>query len=104
MRDADMRREREMPRDTDMSRDDDMRTTILPKRQGDILGLGGSEVPKSPDDPSVTTEVDTTAHNRMRSMDLDEPAGTRDCRGARVRPASIWAAAEAAPISSSALP
>ena len=79
MRDADIRRERDMPRETDMSRDDDMPSdSDLPKRQGDILGLGGSEVPKSPDDPSATTEVDTTAHNRMRSLDLDEPAGTRD--------------------------
>ena len=54
MPDADIRRERDLPRDADMSHDDDMpRDSDVPKRQGDILGLGGSEVPKTADDPSA---------------------------------------------------
>ena len=78
MPDADIRRERDLPRDADTSRDDMPRDSDMPKRQGDILGLGGSEVPKTADDPSAATEVQPTAHSRARSLDLDETAGTRD--------------------------
>ena len=87
-----------------MSRDDDMpRDSDVPKRQGDILGLGGSEVPKTADDPSAATGLTrrrTIARAAWTWMSPPEPG---ICRAARVRPASTWAAAEAGPISSSAL-
>src|SRR5687768_16680022 len=54
-RDVDISRDRDMSRDADMSREHD-RDDDAPKREGDILGLGGAVIPKDSDDPS--TEYD----------------------------------------------
>ena len=106
MRDADIRRERDMPRDTDMSRDDDdmPRDSDLPKRQATSSGWAAARCRSHltiPRQRPKLTRRRTTACAAWTWMSLLEPGM---CRGARVRPASIWAAAEPGPISSSALP
>jgi hypothetical protein len=37
-----------------------------PAREGDVLGLGGSAVPKQPGDPSASTDPDAAARRRAR--------------------------------------
>ncbi len=71
----DISREADMPRNP---RDDDR-----PKREGDILGLGGVVVPKDSDDPSTEYDEASIARRRTRSADLDEPTADRNMsRGA----------------------
>jgi len=71
----DISREADMPRDP---RDDDR-----PKREGDILGLGGVVFPKDSDDPSTEYDEASVARRRTRSADLDEPTADRNMsRGA----------------------
>ena len=70
--DREVRRERDMPRESD-SRDEDM-----PKREGDILGLGGAVVPKSSADQTTEYDEESVARRRARSAGMDEPAGTRE--------------------------
>lgn len=43
-----------------MARDKDQHHDDEPVRQGDILGLGGAAVPKSPEDRSASLERDVT--------------------------------------------
>lgn len=40
-----------------------------PAREGDILGLGGSTVPKAPGDPSASTDPAAAAQRRARRRD-----------------------------------
>lgn len=58
----------DVTRDADMPSDDDM-----PKRQGDILGLGGAVVPKAANDPGTEYDEESIARRRARSAPLDEP-------------------------------
>lgn len=45
----------------------------VPAREGDTLGLGGTEVPKSPDDPSASDDPESVRRRRERmSGDTDE--------------------------------
>lgn len=68
----------DISREADMPRDDDR-----PKREGDILGLGGLVVPKDSDDPSTEYDEASVARRRTRSADLDEPTADRNMsRGA----------------------
>lgn len=61
--------------DTDMSRDAEMpRDDDRPKREGDILGLGGMVVPKDSDDPTTEYDEESIARRRARSAVPDEPA------------------------------
>jgi hypothetical protein len=43
-----------------------------PVRQGDILGLGGIEVPKAPGDPTTEHDPQSVAQRRSRAL-ADEP-------------------------------
>ena len=49
----------------------------LVSREGDVLGLGGSSVPKSPGDPSVSNDPESIRRRRMRAKDT-EAEGVRD--------------------------
>lgn len=49
----------------------------LGSREGDVLGLGGSSVPKSPGDPSVSNDPESVRRRRMRGKDT-EAEGVRD--------------------------
>ena len=41
-------------------------------RAGDVLGLGGSTVPKAPGDPSASTDPDSVRQRRARAMNTEE--------------------------------
>jgi hypothetical protein len=74
-RDIDVTRREPVERGAASEREADVPSdSVAPKRQGDILGLGGSVVPKSPDDPSTEYDEASMAHRRTRSLDMDEPA------------------------------
>jgi hypothetical protein len=75
---ADMRSDTDMPRRDEVVREAEADESDMPKRQGDILGLGGSVVPKSADDPSTRYDAESTMHRRTRSLDIDEPASGTD--------------------------
>jgi hypothetical protein len=78
-READLRPDTDMPRRSDVVRDANAQDeSDMSKRQGDILGLGGGVVPKSPDDPSARYDAESTMHRRTRSLDIDERAGGTD--------------------------
>jgi hypothetical protein len=48
-------------------------------RTGDVLGLGGSTVPKTPGDPSASTDPESARRRRARGMDTeDDPHVDRD--------------------------
>ena len=49
-------------------------------RQGDILGLGGTEVPKAPGDPSAEHDPSSVAQRRARALGTDEPTPAEDNR------------------------
>jgi hypothetical protein len=49
----------------------------LGSREGDVLGLGGSSVPKSPGDPSASNDPESVRRRRMRAKDT-EAEGVRD--------------------------
>jgi hypothetical protein len=44
-----------------------------PIREGDVLGLGGSAVPKAPGDPHAEYDEESVARRRARSRGKDEP-------------------------------
>jgi hypothetical protein len=46
------------------------------KRAGDVLGLGGAAVPKSPGDPTTEFDEESVAHRRRRASGADEPEAT----------------------------
>jgi hypothetical protein len=46
-------------------------------REGDVLGLGGSSVPKTPGDPSASNDPESVRRRRMRGRDT-EAEGVRD--------------------------
>ncbi len=41
-------------------------------RTGDVLGLGGSTVPKAPGDPSASTDPEAARRRRARGMNTEE--------------------------------
>ena len=45
-------------------------------RDGDVLGLGGSEVPKMPGDPSASNDPESIRRRRERAREGEE-SGTR---------------------------
>ena len=52
---------------------DDAGTTSQPTQTGDVLGLGGSPVPKMPGDPSASDDPESVRRRRERAME-DETA------------------------------
>ena len=44
-----------------------------PAREGDVLGLGGSTVPKTPGDPSTEFDEESVARRKARAAGADEP-------------------------------
>ena len=46
-------------------------------RGGDVLGLGGSAVPKMPGDPSASNDPESVRHRRERAMEEDEDTSVR---------------------------
>jgi len=44
-----------------------------PARAGDVLGLGGAAVPKSPGDPTTEYDEEAVAQRRRRAGGADEP-------------------------------
>ena len=46
-------------------------------RDGNVLGLGGSEVPKMPGDPSASNDPESVRRRRERAMSDDAGSGGR---------------------------
>ena len=53
----------------------DMDEASSSSREGDVLGLGGSAVPKMPGDPSASNDPASVRKRRERAMSADEDAG-----------------------------
>jgi hypothetical protein len=49
----------------------------LDSRTGDVLGLGGSSVPKAPGDPNASDDPESVRKRRMRARET-EAEGVRD--------------------------
>lgn len=49
----------------------------LDSRTGDVLGLGGSSVPKAPDDPGAADDPESVRKRRLRGRET-EAEGVRD--------------------------
>jgi hypothetical protein len=47
-------------------------------RAGDVLGLGGAAVPKSPGSPTTSYDDDSVAQRRERARDEEVPTRTDD--------------------------
>jgi hypothetical protein len=47
-------------------------------RSGDILGLGGSTVPKMPGDPSASSDPESVRRRRERAMEDEGTQSNRD--------------------------
>jgi hypothetical protein len=62
-----------------MDRVDEKRTDAADEacREGDVLGLGGSVVPKMPGDPSTSNDPDSVRQRRERARAEDEHSGIR---------------------------
>ena len=73
-----MDRDTHIPPDREVVRESDSRDEDMPKREGDILGLGGAVVPKSSADQTTEYDEESVARRRSRSAGMDEPAGTRE--------------------------
>lgn len=58
-------------------RTDDVRTDDT-TRSGDVLGLGGTAVPKSPGDATTEYDEESVARRRERALGEDEPARTTE--------------------------
>ena len=58
-------------------RTDDVETDDT-ARSGDVLGLGGSVVPKAPGDPSASDDPESVARRRERALGEDEPRRNED--------------------------
>lgn len=62
----------------------DARNSDEMARDGDVLGLGGSEVPKAPGDPSASNDPEAVRRRRERAMG-DEETGVHPEDGDRQR-------------------
>ena len=49
-----------------------------PRREGEVLGLGGSVVPKSPADPVTEFDEESIARRRERATGSPDETGTTD--------------------------
>ena len=49
-----------------------------PVRSGDVLGLGGAEVPKAPGDPTTAYDPESVAQRRGRTLEDEEAARTEE--------------------------
>lgn len=69
-------------RTDEMSRTVDVRKgdTDPEVRQGDVLGLSGTEVPKTPGDPSAEHDPESVAKRRARARGAEEPTSAQDNR------------------------
>jgi len=60
-----------------MDRHDESRhvndTDESPAQTGDVLGLGGSPVPKMPGDPSASSDPESARRRRERAREDEEP-------------------------------
>ena len=59
-----------------MDRSDEKKTADEATRSGDVLGLGGSTVPKMPGDPSASDDPESVRQRRERALE-DEHTGLR---------------------------
>ena len=85
----------------DKTKDSNRTNEDEPVRQGDVLGLWGSAVPKTPGDPSAEFDAESPARRQARAAG-EEDLGVIPIAHARpVRPGSTWAPAAPAPTSSS---
>jgi hypothetical protein len=57
-----------------MDRSDERRdeATSSSSREGDVLGIGGSTVPKAPGDPTASNDPESVRRRRERAMGNDE--------------------------------
>jgi hypothetical protein len=55
----------------DERRDSRIEEDVTESRQGDILGLGGSTIPKTPGDPSASDDPESVRRRRERAMSPD---------------------------------
>jgi hypothetical protein len=55
----------------DKMKDSDRTNEDEPVRQGDVLGLGGSAVPKTPGDPSTEFDDESRARRQARAGEAD---------------------------------
>jgi hypothetical protein len=46
-------------------------------RSGDVLGLGGSAVPKAPGDPSASNDPESVRQRRVRARESEAEGATR---------------------------
>jgi hypothetical protein len=53
---------------------DDRDEEQVPERTGDVLGLGGAAVPKSPGDPTTELDEESRTRRRARATSEDEPS------------------------------
>jgi hypothetical protein len=60
---------------SDEKRDSRMADEVC--REGDVLGLGGSTVPKMPGDPTASNDPSAVRHRRERALDADNDTGIR---------------------------
>ena len=64
-----------------MDRHDDKRddhTDETPERTGDVLGLSGAAVPKTPGDPTTEYDAESVARRRERARDGEVEAPRED--------------------------
>jgi hypothetical protein len=52
------------------------RNEDVPAREGDVLGLGGSAVPKAPGDPSADFDEESRARRHSRLMEDEIESGS----------------------------
>jgi hypothetical protein len=55
----------------------DTEETSATFREGDVLGLGGSTVPKAPGDPATSDDPESLRRRRERAMGSDEESRLR---------------------------
>jgi hypothetical protein len=58
--------------------EDDRDEAASSARSTDILGLGGSPVPKMPGDPSASNDPESVRRRRERAMESEEPMTHED--------------------------
>ena len=66
----------------DENRDDKVtHESDTPAREGDVLGLGGSVVPKTPEDPSAADDEESVRRRRERMRAEDDTFVSSDIEG-----------------------
>jgi hypothetical protein len=67
-----------MDRHDEKRLDNDTDETPSRAQSGDVLGLGGSPVPKMPGDPSASSDPESARRRRERAMEDDAPVSHED--------------------------